>query len=197
MSKDYSNKHKAVHANRENLPDDYVSKTELKNIAKDLQGFAKELIELSADKVSLLPLNETTKSAISDYYKQSGNIAIKRHLAFIAKCLRHDEVDESKQIIADDSFSSLRAQAAIRADKLAQEKKNQVREARSKVDKLVELLITDGDKQIQKMVENNASLNRQTLRQLVRNLQNSKIDKKRIQAKVKLSEFIVDNQLDA
>jgi ribosome-associated protein len=170
------------------LEQELSSRTQLKNEAKELHAFGKLLVELSAEKLSLLPLNETTHAALEDFHKQSGNIAKKRHLAYIAKCLRADDVSEAKQILTNDEFSQRRAQLA----------KSDETESQPKLDKnaqLIVVLMADGDQQIQQLVEKNPSLDRQTLRQLVRNANNAKVEKKINQAKQKLAAFIKQNKL--
>jgi ribosome-associated protein len=177
-------------ADSDRAEDEYVSKTELKNDAKQLHRFGKELILLSAEKISLLPLNETTQTAIGEFHKQIGNIAKKRHLAFIAKCLRNDDmVMESMKVLELDSFAQLRAVAA--------HEKTQVKsEQRDKETLLIKRLLADGDQQIQQLVEKYPELDRQTLRQLVRNISKAKTEPKQLQARKKVLSFMADNKID-
>ncbi len=161
------------------------SKTQLKNEAKDLFQFGKELIELSPAKLKLLPFNETTQTAISEYYKQTGHIAKKRHLLYLGKCLRNDNVVEARRIILDDSFAQLRALAAATSKT----------ETKAKKQDFIELLVAEGDKQIQLLADKYPNLNVQTLRQLLRNIQNAKTEQKKSQATSKLKIFITESKI--
>ncbi|TQV75388.1 DUF615 domain-containing protein [Aliikangiella marina] len=157
--------------------DDFISKTQLKNEAKALQTFGKELTELSLTKLESLPLSETTIFAIRDYHKQSGNIAKKRHLAFIGKCLRSEDADAVKLILEQDDFNNLRKQKSIASN-----------------DELIEELLAQGDKKIQELLQKNSTLDRQKLRQLVRNLGKSPEGKKRSSAKQKLNQYLIETK---
>ena len=167
--------------NKSNLPhktdveDDFVSKTQLKNEAKAAQSFGKTLIELSAAKLESLPLSETTINAVNDFHKQSGNIAKKRHLAFIGKCLRNEDVDAVKTALSESSFNHLREQAG---------------EKKSSLKSLVEELLAQGDTKIHELTQTYTQLDRQKLRQLLRNALNAKSDVKREVAVAKLTSYL-------
>lgn len=164
--------------------EDFISKTRLKNEAKALQDFARQLIALPASKIKLLPLNETTLNALADFNKQQGHIARNRHIAFIAKCLRSDEAEQAQAILRDDSFASLRQQQA----QMAGEKPRNAHQ--EKFDQLVTLLLEQGDEPIEKLLASKPHLERQTLRQLVRNLANAKTEPKKAQALTKLKKYL-------
>jgi len=180
-------------ANREDTSldeDEYISKTELKNDAKELHRFGKQLVLLSIEKLNLLPLDESTKYAVADFNKQVGNIAKKRHLAFIAKCLRSDdEVSESMKVLEQDTFAQLRAVAAHEKTKAKTEKLDNETQ-------LINALLANADQQIQILIEHYPEFDRQTLRQLTRNLQKAKTEPKKLQAKKKLLELIAANNVD-
>lgn len=170
--------------------DEYISKTELKNDAKELHRFGKQLVLLSREKVNLLPLDETTKYAVNDFHKQVGNIAKKRHLAYIAKCLRSDDkVSTSMKVLEQDSFAQLRAVAAHQKNKAKTEK------LESEAD-LLNALLENTDQQIQLLIEQYPRLDRQKLRQLSRNFQKAKTEAKKLQAKNKILDFFVENKID-
>lgn len=160
---------------------DFVSKTQLKSEAKALQEFGKELLQLSTAKLELLPLNDTTRRALQDYHKQSGNIAKRRHLAYIGKCLRSDNADAIKLALQDDSFQQYRQQAQDNASSVA---------------KLVESLIENGDLAIEKVLNEHERLDRQNLRQLVRNCKNAKNQQKLTNATNKLQTYLQMNGLN-
>ncbi len=180
-------------ANREDKSldvDEYISKTELKNDAKELHRFGKQLVLLSIEKLNLLPLDESTKYAVSDFQKQVGNIAKKRHLAFIAKCLRSDdEVLASMKVLELDTFAQLRAVANHEKNKAKTEKVDSETQ-------FINALLLKADQQIQLLIEQSPTLDRQTIRQLVRNLQKAKTDQKKNQAKNRVLEFLKSNKID-
>lgn len=174
--------------------EDFVSKTQLKNEAKASQDFAKQLVALAAAKVKLLPLSDTTLHAIADYHKQSGNIAKKRHLAFIGKCLRNDNAEEARQVIIENKFSQLRESQNQATSSAENEVTGDVKTNNQNTE-LVQLLLNKGDQQIQKLIEDNPTLNRQTLRQLVRNIGKANTEVKISQATQKLVDFLEKNQV--
>ncbi len=167
----------------EEVKDDVVSKTQIKNDAKAKRNFAKELIVLSESKLNALPLLDSTKAAINDYHKQSGNIARKRHLAYIGKCLRNDDAEAAKIMLVEENFSQFR-------DSVQPNKKKE------ELSGLIEALVERGDDKIQQLVEDNPALDRQLLRQLVRNVKNAKTATKKSAATNKLMTYFKANPVN-
>ncbi len=167
----------------ENQDDDFISKTQLKKDAKALQAFGKQLIEMSDVQLEQLPLRDATKNAVRDFHKQQGNIAKKRHLSFIGKCLRNDDAQAAITFIQEDQFSQQRqvVQKPKQADPF---------------EVIVEQLISDGEPVIQSLIENNPQVERQTLRQKLRNLTKAKEGVKQQQAKQKLIQYLKENQVE-
>lgn len=161
--------------------EEFVSKTQLKKDAKALQDFGKKLVQLSANQVEQLPLEEVTKNAINDFHKQQGNIAKKRHLAFIGKCLRKDDAEAAMNFLEEDSFANLR--------KMADEEKDQSPD-------IIETLTNGGESEIQALIESNPQVERQTIRQLIRNVKSAKSEAKKVSAKNKLKQFLASYQID-
>ncbi|MCW8878827.1 MAG: DUF615 domain-containing protein [Kangiellaceae bacterium] len=159
----------------ESLEDEFVSKTQLKKEAKSLLDFGRELIQLSESKLNQLPLNETTLKAVREFHKQHGNIAKKRHMAFIGKCLRSDSAEEAREFLREDKFKQLRNEVP------ASESANQT----------LSNLIEQGDAFIQELLTANPSVERQVIRQLVRNYKNAKTEAKRKSAQQKLNDYLL------
>jgi len=159
---------------------EFVSKTQLKREAKDLQDFGKKLVELSDVQIEQLPLENVTKNALFDFKKQQGNIAKKRHLAFIGKCLRKDDAQSAMEFLEEDNLANLR-------------KANS--EPKRNSESALEKLIANGEDEIQSIIENNAQIERQTLRQLLRNFKSAKTDAKKATAKSKLERYLKDNNV--
>jgi len=160
---------------------EFVSKTQLKNEAKALQAFGKELLALPDAKLKRLPISANTLTALADFHKQSGNIARKRHLAYIGKCLRNDDAEAIKTALTQDSFEQMREQ--------------QESVKTSPQDELVNALVEQGDAKIQALLQVHPAIDRQNLRQLVRNVKNAKNDVKRAAASHKLKTFVNDFNL--
>ncbi len=167
---------------KENLDEAIVSKTQLKKDAKALQDFGYQLTELPEAKLIQLPLSDTTLNAIRDFHKHTSNIAKKRHLAYIGKCLRSDDAETAKEFLQEDKFEQLR--------KFTEPKK--ASDSASSLEKLLAL----GETGIQKIIEQNPGVDRQPLRQLLRNISKAKTPEKKLTAQNKLKAFIKDNQID-
>ena len=75
---------------KEQSEDGFVSKTQLKNQALDLKKFGLELAKLKTSIIENLPVGEVTLKSLTDYQKMTTNLARKRHLMFIGKCLRSE-----------------------------------------------------------------------------------------------------------
>ena len=82
--------HKATSQGDE-LEDEIISKTQLKKDALALKKFGLELAQLPVEKVNALPIDDTTKQSILDYQKVTTNLARKRQLMFVGKCLRNED----------------------------------------------------------------------------------------------------------
>lgn len=160
--------------------EEYVSKTQLKNEAKALLAFAKELLQLPVAKLETLPIGSNTMRALQDYEKQSGNIAKKRHLAYIGKCLRNDEVDEIKLALQEENFHQFRQQ----------------QDSSSGLADLVNSLIENGDSAIEDLLRQHQQLDRQNLRQLIRNCKNAKTPQKLTNSTNKLKTYLQSYQIN-
>lgn len=159
---------------------DFISKTQLKHEAKILHSFGKELTELKSSKVQALPLMDVTKRAIEDFHKQQGHIAKKRHLAYIGKCLRKDDVTAARQMLEENDFADLRKQEAKAVNVQVS---------------LVELLILNANNEVEVLMEEHPALNRQLLRQLIRNINKAKSEPKKVSNTAKLTLFLQQNKI--
>lgn len=155
--------------------EEFVSKTQLKKEAKSLLDFGKQLTQLPESKLIQLPLNETTLKAIRELEKQHGNIAKKRHMAFIGKCLRSDNAEEAREFLREDKFKQFR---------------NEVQTSEPET-RTLSKLIEKGDTFIQELLLANPEIERQVIRQLVRNCKNAKTEAKRDSAQQKLNDYLL------
>ncbi|MDH5433049.1 MAG: DUF615 domain-containing protein [Gammaproteobacteria bacterium] len=154
--------------------DEWISKTQLKNQAKSLQDFARELVEMSSGKIEQLPLRDITKKAILDFSRQQGNHAKKRHIGYIGKCLREDDAQGVKDFLQNQIFEQQR-QKQKQSDNMTQ---------------IVDMITEHGDEIIDVIVDEIAGMERQKMRQLVLNFKKSATLAKQQTIKVKILNFL-------
>lgn len=162
--------------------EDGYSKTQQKNESLAIKKFGLELIELSAQKLAKLPISDVTLKSLLDYQKMKTNLARKRHIMFIGKCLRN----EDEQTIRDFIDSGL-------AESLKEKDAKQSLSQTEPVDEIIEQLIEQGDSFIDKLISQNSNLQRQTLRQILRNIKNAKIAEKKQVAINKMKSYLKDS----
>ena len=133
--------------------EDYTSKTSIKLDAHALTKWGQELLRLPEILLTQLPISEITLKSLLDYSKITSNLARKRHLMFIGKCLRKEDEDLVRETLVN-----------LEKEKLIKKTKP-VEPANPYLEKLVE----EGDAAIEIILLENESLERQKLRQLYRN----------------------------
>ncbi|MFT6528504.1 MAG: ribosome-associated protein [Psychrosphaera sp.] len=136
------------------LPDDenYVSKAELKKEVKELQAFAEQLVNLGKSQKKRLSASDELQAAfiLADKISNKPD-ALRRHMQFITKQLKDEDLDK------------LRAEyERIMSPNLASDK------VMKKLEKTREKLLKNGDSAINELIDLHPSLERQKLRQLVR-----------------------------
>jgi ribosome-associated protein len=136
------------------MPDDenYISKTEIKQEAKDLKELAEKLVKLSKSQRAKL----TASDELQDAFKLADKIsnkpdALRRHFQFMAKLLRDEALDTLK----------LEYQKILSPTQDNDAEMRLVESWRTK-------LLNNGDDAINKLLEDAPTLERQKLRQLVR-----------------------------
>jgi ribosome-associated protein len=100
----------------------------------------------------------------------------------MAKCLRKEDVELIKNELQEDNFKQHRSQGEKKVNPL---------------DSLVNSLLDDGDVKINQLIAENPALERQTLRQLVRNITSSKGVNKKQKFKNKLCDFLKENNIES
>ena len=156
------------------IDEEFTSKTQLKKDALALKKFGLQLSQLTAEKLNLLPISETTLKSILDYQKITTNLARKRQLMFVGKCLRNEDEDKIRNYLTTHSNTQLKA------------KTEQVDTGQA----FAETLLSGGAEAVEKLIQDNSSLERQTLRQLVRNVNNAKVVAKKKNAMIKLQNYL-------
>ena len=130
-----------------------VSKTQLKRESHDIQKLGKRLVEMSAEQLTKMPLDEPVLDAIELAKKiQNKRSALKRHYQFLGKLLRARDVEpifEAVRVIEEGNHGHIQRfhQAEMWRDEI----------------------IAKGNEAIESMVEQQTGADRQKLRQLLRN----------------------------
>ena len=129
-----------------------VSKTCLKKQSSDLQKLGRTLSQLSPRELDRLQLDPELRSAVDDACRISGRSALKRQIKFIGGLLRVMDVHPIRE-------------------RLAALKMQSNREVRyhHRLENWRERLLEDGDSTIGDLVGEASTVDRQRLRQLVRN----------------------------
>ncbi|MDW6002854.1 ribosome biogenesis factor YjgA [Vibrio mangrovi] len=128
----------------------WVSKTEMKNDMIELQKLGEALVELKPAVLEKFPLPQELADAIKDAQRFK-NEARRRQLQYVGRLMRH--IDPEPIQAALDKFRNKHAQATAAFHRLEQQR---------------DQLITEGDSAINDVVEKYPEVDRQHLRQLVR-----------------------------
>jgi len=132
----------------------YVSKSELKREAREFHQLGSEIAKMGKKQRERLPLNDDLKEAmvVADKISNKSD-AYRRHLNYIAKTLRTVENIEEIKAIIDVMLN----------------KNNQAEVMIKKIEQLRSDLIEQGDDLINETIEQYPALERQKMRQMVRN----------------------------
>ncbi len=158
---------------------DALSKTQQKNESLAIKNFGLELAELSVKKLSELPLSEVTLKSLLDYQKITTNLAKKRHIMFIGKCLRNEDEQAIRGVLNGETSLHLKQEA----EQVSNNSDNEI----------IDQLIEGGDAYIDELLSNNPVLKRQTLRQILRNINNAKTPQKKQLAINKIKSYLKDS----
>lgn len=136
------------------MPDDenYISKTDLKKEAKELQEFATKLVKLGKKQRKELTASDELQDAflLADKIASKPD-ALRRHMQYMAKVLKDEDLDALR--LEHEQFTS----PAKSNDKEAK-----------RLEQLRDKLLEQGDSAINELIELHPHLERQKLRQLVR-----------------------------
>ncbi|MCP4320754.1 MAG: DUF615 domain-containing protein [Psychromonas sp.] len=144
------------------IEEDEISKTQIKREADALKLIGRELVGLSKKQLAQVPGSELLFHAISVAHKIiDKNEALRRQIQYIGKVLRNEDCDAIRLAI----------------DKL-NNKHQQLTHATQRLEKLRDELIEQGDSKINELLELHPSLERQKLRQLVRQANKEKKSEK-------------------
>lgn len=129
-----------------------ISKTQIKREAEELKVLGKELVELSKKQLAQIPGSELLFHAIAVAHKISNkNEALRRQIQYIGKVLRNEDIEQIR----------------LKIDKL-QNKHQQLTHANENLELLCKELIELGDQKINELIAEHPELERQKMRQMVR-----------------------------
>jgi len=77
--------------------EDFISRTQIKKEALELQDLGEQLVNLSASHLDLIPLDPVLAHAITLARKLKSNEAKRRQIQFIGKLMRKLELDDIRQ----------------------------------------------------------------------------------------------------
>lgn len=84
----------------ENTDDEFVSKTSRKREMQLLQDMGKKLTELNSSELANIPLSDNLHNAITEMHRIKSNEAKRRHLQYIGKLMRLNDVDDIKKALS-------------------------------------------------------------------------------------------------
>ncbi|MGB0495898.1 MAG: ribosome biogenesis factor YjgA [Kangiellaceae bacterium] len=169
--------------------ENFVSKTQLKKQSLNLKKFGLELTNLKKSVLEKMPIGEVTLRSLLDFQKMTTNLARKRHLMFIGKCLRSENEAEIREYLEKLDRAHISTMKLNEGDSIAESDP----EDKSSENQLFERLIDADNDAIELFLKNNHQLERQNLRQLIRNCKSTKVEKKKSQAKEKLMDYLKIN----
>ncbi len=134
------------------LDEDLKSKSEIKREMHQLQDFGQKLIEMSKHQRSRLPLTEELKDAmvLADKIRNKHE-ALRRHIRHIAK------------ILAETDLAPINQAIDVMANKHQQESVKHTR-----LEEMRDLLLEGSNDVVEALLANHTTMERQKLRQLVR-----------------------------
>ncbi|MHC6227195.1 ribosome biogenesis factor YjgA [Pseudomonas sp. X10] len=151
------------------------SKTQIKRELHALVDLGERLTTLKPDTLARLPLTDALRRAIADASKHTAHIARKRHLSFIGKLMRDQDIEAITAVI-DQLDASTR----------------QYNERFHNLERWRDRLIDGTDEDLERFVSEYAEADRQQLRSLIRQAQHEKVRNKPPTASRKIFKYIRD-----
>lgn len=138
-------------------PPERPSKSHLKRESHALQEVGEQLVELPATKLSLIPMPDALREAVALARKIQKRGGRKRQIKFIGKLLR--SIDAAPILEALDQIEARAAKATAR---------------HHLAERWRERMLDEGDGAVGEFLDNYPNVDRQQLRQLVRNAQSER-----------------------
>jgi ribosome-associated protein len=156
------------------MPDEELpSKSELKRQMHARQALGEKIAQLAPMQLAKLPLDDALRAAIADYHRFKHKEARRRQMQFIGKLMRTADVD-----------------AIELAFSLTQAGSEAAKKREHRIERWREQLLSEGDEAIGRLVEECPALDRQQLRQLVREAQRQQLENKPPAASRKLFKIL-------
>lgn len=132
---------------------EFVSKTQLKREARDLQALGRQMVKMPVSRLEKLPLDDELRSAIDLARRiQNKHGGFKRQIQFIGKLLRHIDTDPIQEAIDRVEMRDKKNNAAFH-----------------KLEQWRDRLIEEGDDALAELLEKYPQADRQHIRSLSRN----------------------------
>lgn len=158
----------------EEIAEDEISKSQIKREAEALKLIGRQLVELNNKQLDKIPGSESLFHAISVAHKiKSKHEALRRQIQYIGKVLRNEDVEA----------------ISLALDKL-NNKHQQLTHASLKLETLRDELIEQGDPKINALLAEYPQLERQKLRQLIRQANKEKKQEKPAKAAKELFAYL-------
>lgn len=153
--------------------DQQPSKSELKREMQERQKLGEKLTHLSSAQLAKVPLDDTLRQAIQDYQRFTQREAKRRQLQFIGRLMRDADCDSIQQ-----------------AWELTQSGSEASKKVQHKLEHWRDRLIAEGDDAVNQLLEAYPAIERQPLRQLIREALKEKKEGKPPAASRKLFQYI-------
>ncbi len=131
------------------------SRSQRRREALDVRALAVRLVAQNEGELARLPLSDDQRALVRETQRITQQIAHKRQLQFLAKHLRRETpeaLDALRQLLEHDKLDARRETAALH-----------------RVEAWRERLLTDGDTALAELIDTHPTIDRQQLRQLIRN----------------------------
>ncbi|CAM3910983.1 UPF0307 protein [Pseudomonas reidholzensis] len=151
------------------------SKTQIKRELLALVELGERLTTLKADTLARLPLTDPLRKALADASKHTAHIARKRHMSFVGKLMRDQDVDAINAVIEQLDSST-----------------RQYNERFHGLERWRDRLVDGNDEDLERFVQEYPETDRQHLRSLIRHAQHEKARDKPPAASRKIFKYIRD-----
>jgi ribosome-associated protein len=139
----------------------YVSKSEMKREMHALQALGEELVKLPGDQFDTLDLPDDLRDAIAEARRMHQRGALKRQLQYIGRLMRSVDADPIRE-----QLDTLRGQSRRASQEL------------HRIERWRERLLKEGDSALTELVDDHPDIDRNYLRQLIRNAKKEMLDNK-------------------
>lgn len=138
-----------------------ISKSQLKRESHALQSLGETLVELPAPQLAQIPMPEELADAVALARKITARGGRKRQLQYIGKIMRRIEAEPIQQAVDNLAASSARETARLH-----------------RLEGWRDRLLEEGDGALGELLDEYPTMDRQHLRQLVRNAQKERVQQK-------------------